>query len=165
MCNTQTTLEFYKVLSIASPFISALLASLLTYYFTLKTKRFDILYENKIPAFKEISIKLIEFKKFCNGRVAYFIGNEYSPYYEANAGTLHHRTEIAQVSEFNSIFLSTESRSLIEDLLNQMSGLCNAEVAILSGDQMPGIEKEYERLSKLTENCISKLYSDLNLKA
>lgn len=156
-------MDFYKVLSIISPFISAFLAGFLTYSFTLKSKRFDILYQNKIPAFKEIVAKLISFKTFCLGRSAYYEGNEYSPYYEREIGAFNHRDEIVRTVELNSIFLSANSRKVINDLLNQMSGLFSAEIALAGGQDIPGIEKEYGRFAALTENCIVRLYNELNL--
>lgn len=164
MCHTISDTDFYKILSILSPFVSAFLAGLLTYYFTLKTKKFDILYQNKIPAFKETVSKLVDLKKFCLGRIAYFQGNEFSPYFQDTAGALHHRTEISNIYELNAIFLSSDSKKVIDNLLNEMSGLCNAEIAMTSGDTLSGVEKEYDRILKLTENCISTLYTDLNLK-
>jgi hypothetical protein len=156
-------MDYYKLLSIVSPFVSAFLASLFTYFFTLRTKRFDILYQNKIPAFKEITSKLIDLKKFCIGRVAYFSGNEYSPYYEENVGALHHRTEIANITDLNSVFFSTKSRNTIDNLLNELSGLCNAEASIVSGNEMLRAENEYERISRVIEKCIETLYSELNI--
>ena len=56
-------MDYYKILAIVSPFISAFLAGVLSYYFTIKSKRFDILYQHKLPVFKEMSAKLIEFRK------------------------------------------------------------------------------------------------------
>lgn len=154
---------FYKVLAVGSPFIAAFLAALLTYYFTLRTKRFDILYQNKVPAFKDVTAKLIDFKKFCIGRMAFLKGNEFSPYYEENVGSLHHRTEIAHIVDANAIFFSREVRDTLENLTAQLSGLSNAELVIVSGGDLPGIDKEYERLIILTEECINRLYNDLNL--
>lgn len=157
-------IDFYKILSILSPFVSASLAGILTYYFTLKAKKFDILYQNKIPAFKEIAGTLVDFKKFCWGRTAYFHRNEFSPYYEENVGTLEHRIKISDSSEYNSIFLSADCKQEIDNLLSEMSGLCNAEISLVSGNEMPGVEDEYERIALTTEKCIKKLYDDLNLK-
>jgi hypothetical protein len=158
-------MDFYKILSIASPFVSAFLAGLLTYYFTLKTKKFDILYQNKIPAFKEMVSKLIGFKKFCNGRIAYFIGNEYSPYYEEGLGTLEHRSQIAESYDLNSIFLCEKSRVELDNLIDNMGILANVEASIASGNIIGrGIEEEYERVVELIDTCIDTLYKDLNLK-
>jgi hypothetical protein len=164
MVNTTNEIDFYKFLAVISPFVSAFLAGLLTYYFTLKTKKFDILYQNKIPAFKEITSELIKLKKFCVGRVAYFQGNEFSPYWEENLGALAYRTSITEIFENNSIFLSKSSKKSIESLINEMSGLCNAEIILASNDELPEVEKEYERIAKMTEKLITILYSDLNLK-
>jgi hypothetical protein len=124
-------------------------------------------YQNKIPAFKEITATLIEFKKFCVGRIAYFEGNEYSPFYNENIGTLAHRTKIANASENNSIFLSQDSRNSIDNLINTMSILCSAEIVMITTDyheRANGIKEEYDRLQKMTGNCIDILYKDLNLK-
>ncbi|RKS03196.1 hypothetical protein [Flavobacterium sp. 102] len=166
MCDTAVPeIDFFKVLAVVSPFISAFLAGLLTYYFTLKTKKFDILYQNKIPAFKEIALKLIELKKFCLGRSAYYQGNEFSPYWEENLGALEHRTAVAEIFEINSIFLSKSSKKSIENLISEMSGLCNAEISIAGTNEISGVEKEYERIAKITEETINILYSDLNLKS
>ncbi|MBG6188416.1 hypothetical protein [Flavobacterium sp. CAN_S2] len=45
-----------------------------------------------------------------------------------------------------------------------MSGLCNAEISLASNNELPQVEKEYERIAKITEKLISILYADLNLK-
>jgi hypothetical protein len=164
MSNIVSETDFYKTLAVISPFASAIMAGLITYFFTLKTKKFDILYENKIPAFKEIVSKLNDLKKFCLGRNAYIEGNEFSPYWEENIGALEQRTSVAEVFENNSIFLSKSSKKSIENLINEMSGLCNAEISLASNDDLLGIEKEYERIAEITEKTINILYSDLNLK-
>ena len=165
MSNIINEIDFYKTLAVISPFVSAFLAGFTTYYFTLKTKKFDILYQNKIPAFKEITSKLSELKKFCLGRSAYFQGNEFSPYWEENLGALEHRTSIAEVFENNYIFLSKSSKESIENLINTMSGLCNAEISLAGDNDLPGVEKEYERIAEITEKTINILYSELNLKS
>jgi hypothetical protein len=67
--------------------------------------------------------KLIGFKNFCNGRIAYLIGNEYSPYFEEGSGTLEHRSQIAESYDLNSIFLCEKSRNEITHLINKMSSL------------------------------------------
>ena len=157
-------MDYYKLLAIISPLASVFLAGLFAYVFSLRAKKFDILYENKIPAFKEITFKLTNLKKFCDGRVAYFIASEYSPYYESNVGILQHRIEIANTVDINSIFISPKSRKSIDNLLSEMGSLANAEQSIISGNDMIGIEDEYERINLLTENCIAVLYKDLNLK-
>src|SRR6266498_5065097 len=114
-----TTIE---IISIISPFVSATLTAFITYRFTVQSKRFDILYANKMPAFKDVASKIVAFKNFCNGRVAFLQANVYAAFFEKGLDTLNHRAEIAQSLESNSIFLSEASRSLISDLVNQISG-------------------------------------------
>lgn len=157
-------MDFYKFLAIVSPFVSATLSGFLTYFYTLRTKKIEILYQNNIPAFREITQKLIELKRFCNGRIAFFQANEFSPDYEENIGTLAHRTEISNASNLNSVFLSSKSKDCIDKLLNELSGLCNAEISIIQGNEMLGIENEYLRVLNLTDNCINTLFKELKLK-
>lgn len=154
---------FPIALSIILPLILAALSAFLTYKFTINSKRVEILYQNKIPAFKEIAYKIIEFKNFCDGRVAYFRANEYSPFYEEGAGTLKHRTEIAKSFPTNNIFLSRKSKILVTDLINNMSGLCSAEVSLTYSDIELDPSWEYERMSILSSTVIENLYQELNL--
>ncbi len=65
-------MEFYKILAIVSPFISALLTGFITYNLTMKQKRFDLLYQSKIPAFKDLSVALINYKNYCLGKASLF---------------------------------------------------------------------------------------------
>ena len=150
-------------MAVASPFVSALLAAFLTYQSTLKTKKFDILYANKIPAFKEVMSSLTAFKIFCEGRVAYFQGNEFSPYYQEGVGGLAHRTEITTTIDLNSVFISDSSKAKINELLGKLSLLCTAELSLVSGQEIPGIETLYKDLGTLAKDCIAELYNELNL--
>ena len=152
-----------EVISIVSPFVSATLTAFITYRFTVQSKRFDILYANKMPAFKEVTSEIVAFKNFCTGRVAYFQGNEYAAFYEEGLGALRHRTEIAKILESNSIFLSEASRRLVSDLIGQMSELCNAEATISGGDNTVNPTNEYARMIPLSESLIEVLYKELNL--
>ena len=152
-----------EIISLISPFVSAILAAWLTYRFTINSKKFDILYENKIPAFKEIASKINDFKNFCIGRVAYFDGNEYSTFYEEGLGTLMHRDEIANSLSFNSIFLSKPSRLAVTSLLNNMSGLCNAEASIAGGNNDLNPKDAYQKMAETSEILIEALYKELNL--
>ena len=156
-------MDIFKIATLVSPFVSASLVGLLTYYFTIKTKKFNVLYLNKLTAFKEITNKLTGFKNFCNGRIAFLQGNEFAPFYEKNIGTLYYRTEIANISELNSIFLSKKGQQVIEDLINRMSTLCTAELAIVQNDKELNIIGLYENLLNQTENCIRNLYLEINL--
>ncbi|NTE03159.1 hypothetical protein G6M26_41675 [Agrobacterium tumefaciens] len=157
-------MDIYKLLAITSPFISAGLAGLITYSFSIKGKRFDLLYQSKIPAFKALSVALINYKNYCLGRTAFYEGNEFSPYFEEGGGTLDHRSEIAKVVSLNNIYFSHPTRKAMDDLLGTMSGHCNAELYLASGRDMGDLGSSYFEMSESVENCISLLYKELNFK-
>jgi hypothetical protein len=151
-----------QIIAIVSPFVSSFLTAFLTYKFTSKSKGLEISYQNKIPAFKSISTNIISFKNFCEGRVAYFQASEFHPFFTDSLGTLEHRTKIAKSLEENVAFVSKDSRYIVLDLLNQMSGLCSAELAMASGDTMQPIS-EYKRMASMTDSALDVLYNELNL--
>ena len=156
-----SNLDFYKIVAIISPIFAAILTSTITHYFTLKSKKFDLLYQNKISEYKNIVTKLVEYKMFCVGRIAYYQGNEYSPTWEEGAGTLMHRTEIYKLAELNSFYLSQKSKDSIKYLIDEMSILCNAEVWEINGEKGLRIDKAYEMIIEKTETCIKTIYKDL----
>lgn len=157
-------MDYYKLIAIISPFLAAGLTGWITYNITMKGKRFDLLYQSKIPAFKELSVKLTNYKNFCLGRVAFFEGNEYSPYWEEGTGTLHHRTEIAEVASMNSIYFSPKVKESINNLLNEMAGLCGMEVQIVLKNEVSDLKDAYFNMYQQAEACINALYKELNLK-
>lgn len=44
-----------QTIAVISPFVSAILTAFLTFKFTSRSKALDILYHNRVPAFKEIA--------------------------------------------------------------------------------------------------------------
>lgn len=159
-----TTTEIIASISIISAFTSATLVTYFSYRFGVRTKKLDILYNSRLTAFKEVSIKIVSFKNFCTGKLAHSQGNEYSPFYEEGFGALHHRTEIANSLQTNSIFLSKDSRVVVTDLLNQMSGLCNGEAALAGNDNEDlNLDNEYSRMETLSESAIEILYAELGI--
>lgn len=159
-----TTTEVIATIAIVSAFTSATFVTYFNYKFGVKTKKLDILFTNRLTAFKDISSKIVLFKNFCTGRIAYLNANEYSPFYEEGFGALHHRTEIANSLQANSIFLSSDSRAIVNDLLGQMSGLCNGEAALALNPQGDlNLESEYQRMESLAESATEVLYNELGI--
>lgn len=64
-------------IAIVSAFTSATLVTYFNYKFGIKTKKLDILFTNRLTAFKDIASKIILFKNFCTGKVSYLKANEY----------------------------------------------------------------------------------------
>jgi hypothetical protein len=158
-----TTTEIIAMISIISAFTSATLVTYFNYRFGVRTKKLDILYTNRLSAFKEVSKKLVSFKNFCTGKIAYERGNEFSSFYVEGFGALHHRTAIAESLASNAIFLSKGSRAIVTDLLNQMSGLCNGEAILASEPNDLDLENEYKRMESLSESAVEELYNELGV--
>ena len=156
-------MDIFKLLAIISPFISAILSGLLTYFYTIRGKRYDLLYQSKIPAFKEVSMQLTEFRNYCLGRTASYEGNEFSPYLEEGRGTLTHRTDIALVVAHNGIFFEPASRLAVEELMNSMSVLCNIELGLAAGNDYGDLAENYFEMADKTTKVIEVLYKELHL--
>ena len=155
-------MNYFQIASILSPFIAAILASLLSYSFTTRTKRKEFLYQNRLEAFKLIAAKITSFKKYCIGKIALHSGHEFSPYYDEEGSGLTFRTEIANEAELNQLFLTRKSRNAIDSLLGNMSLVCNAELhAPSSADADYG--NVYDISLRECEKCLEVLYKELNL--
>ena len=53
-----------------SPFIAAIAASWLTYFFTIRQKRHEILLQEKLNAFKSIQERLVSIRRYCEAGIA-----------------------------------------------------------------------------------------------
>lgn len=155
------SLDFYKTAAIISPFFTAILTSIITYYSNVKAKKNDLHYQNRIGECKLILGKLVEYKIFCFGRIAYLNGNEVSPYWEEETGTVVHRTEVAKAVDLNSFYLSKISKTCLENLLSNMSVLCNIEIKIALGERNENIEGSYTIMVDEIENCIKTIKKNM----
>jgi hypothetical protein len=158
-----TTTEIIATISIVCAFTSATLVSYFNHRFGVKTKKLDILLNNRIVAFKAVTSKIVDFSTFCIGRIANLEGNEFSPFYEGRFGALEYRTDIAKSLQENSIFLSKKSRKLVKELINEMSGICNGEAAEFGKINEDNLKTEYIRMRDMSESAIDVLYQELGI--
>jgi hypothetical protein len=161
MNNVQTGDIFFKVASILSPFIAAILTALVTYHFTVKAKRLDVLYANKIPAIKEIAARLIELNQYVGGVLAYLHANEYAGDHHPPGGALRHRADLAHAAVMNDMFLSPSTRKLVDDIVQHLGAVCGAEARFVQGLKASNPESIYELLYKEVNECMSALHADL----
>lgn len=154
-------IDFYKIAAIISPFITAIITSTITYYFTLRSKKLEVIYQNRINEYKIIVTKLVAYKMFCEGRIAYYLGNEYSPVWTEEFGTFEYRRDIYNTMELNSFHLSQKSKDSINNLIAEMGTLCNAESWELNGEKNLNMHNAYDAIIKKTENCIKIIYKDI----
>ncbi|WP_303312187.1 hypothetical protein [Hymenobacter sp. BT730] len=163
---TFNQMDFFKIFLTIAPFISAGLASFLTYSFGTKAKRKEYLYQNRVESFRQIAIKVSELKKYCFGKIALIQGNEFSPFFDLEGSGLMHRSAIADTVDFNQIFLTKKSRQYLDELIAHMSFICNKELAI-SGRGMheePSNDSSvYESTVKKADECLAVLYRELDL--
>ena len=153
--------DFYKGVALFSPLLTATLTSTITYYFALKGKKFDILYQNKISECKAVVIKLVDYKVYCMGRIAYLQGNELAPHWEEGTGTLSHQTEISQAVALNTFYLSQNSVDNLNNLISAMSVLSNVEMDNNIGKEVDRIDKVYFTMIDRIENCGNVIKRDL----
>jgi hypothetical protein len=153
----------FKILAIVSPFISGVI----TYLLTQRSKKSEYLYQNRIPAFKEILPVLIKIKKYAIGKIALYTGSEFSPYHDEEGSSLMLRTELANIGDANEVFLTDKSKGLIADVDSQLGLFCNAELSfpnIKIESENPDLEMiDYRPLLDVIEKCIRGLYSEVGL--
>jgi len=156
----EKSLDFNLIIPIAS----AILASSLTAYLTLRIRKFELLQINKISAFKEVSTALTKLKRHCMGKIAEIEGNELTPYSAEETSIFECRQSLAMALDENSIFLSKIGRDRLENLINELSGLANAELSSELVTDFPGIEKSYLEIANKAKSFIEILYNDLSIK-
>jgi hypothetical protein len=155
---------FFKIAAFVSPLLAGTLSGFITYGLTIKSKKFDILYANKIPAFKEIAKQLLVLKQFLIAKIADKSGMEFSPEYE-DTSILNFITEISSVREANYMFTSKKSQLALNSLLDNMSLVANFELQQAAGvdgfsDGLP----LYNRLLTTTSETLDILFNELNIK-
>ncbi len=159
------------ILKYVWPVVAGLFASFVTYLFTMRSKKYDILLRERIPAFKSIQQRIVSLKRYCHAQLAEYQANEFAPRFgdlpeDARKNALGHRTLVANVVEQNLIFLSSGSRNTLQELDAQLSLLCNLEL-LLAGNPDETIKSSapnaYEATLNRIEECLDSLYSELKL--
>lgn len=152
---------FFKIAAIVSPFLSGYV----TYMLTNRSKKSELLYQNRMPAFKEVVAVLVKIRRYAEGKIALERGAEFSPYFDEAGSALSLRTELANASAVNEIFLTDKSKRLIQDVDSQIGIFCNAEIWIagrLIDEEVPRIA-DYTPLHNVVERSLKGLYKEMNL--
>ncbi|TRW22399.1 hypothetical protein FMM05_18015 [Flavobacterium zepuense] len=162
---TQNNDSTFKILAILSPFLSGIIIGFITNKLSNKSKKMELLYQSKIPAFKEIHKALIMYRTYLNSIIAENEGNEFYPQSEQTNNSLGHRGIILEAFELNGIYLNKSSKKAIEDLIGNMSILCNIELWQAGGTDSTEINTvaAYEESVSEVDKVIELLYKDLNL--
>ena len=163
--------EIYTYLS---PFIAAFIASLITYLFTVRAKKHEILMTHKLEAFKAIQKLLSLFKSYYFAKLSEIQGNEFAPMVvdlpdEAQKSPLLQRQALNLVLSGNSIFLSADSRKSLSYLDSSLGFLCNLELnaqielGTLKLVTEVDTKSAYEQILFQIDECIDKMYEELKL--
>ena len=98
-------------------------------------------------------------------KIALERGAEFSPYFDEVGSALSLRTELANASAVNEIFLTDESKRLIQDVDSQIGIFCNAEIWIAG--RLIDVEEprtaDYIPLYEVVESSLTKLYKEMDL--
>jgi len=148
-------LEIFKWLAIISPIISGIIVGFVTHKLSNRSKRIEILYQNKIRAFNELHKILIDYRFELEPKIYN------NPFLERSSdakGTVETLSLLNNTLVRNSIYLNKESRNAVMDLVTKLNFYCNFS------------EQDFENINPYIEmavevnKVIDILYKNLNLK-
>jgi len=148
-------LEIFKWLAIFSPIISGIIVGVVTHTLSNRSKRIEILYQNKTRAFNELHKILIDYRF----ELEYNIYN--NPFLERSSdakGTVETLSLLNNALVRNNIYLNEQSRKSVMDLVTKINFFCNFQKQDFENIN-PYIDMAVE-----VKNVIDNLYKDLNLK-
>jgi hypothetical protein len=132
-------------------------------------KRTDILYSERLTAFKLLQKRLVSLRRYCDAHVDEEQGSEFAPGPEQldvndNKSILSHWSELEPLLDENRIFLSSASRAAFEHLRNQLSLGASMELWLAS-DPAPEVVASksdgYMAVRDRVTECINALFNDL----
>ncbi|MDJ1499672.1 hypothetical protein [Xanthocytophaga agilis] len=156
----------FTLLLIASPVVSAFLASVVTYRYLTRAQKREYLYQHRYAAYKELSFQLIGLRKYCLDKISEGELNAFYHSYTLDIGSAQYQNEIVHVVETNAMFLSNSIQTIVQSVVDKLSLLCKAETVIL------GIANENEKRTYYSfypivlteiEKCLQELSAEIEL--
>ena len=148
-------LEIFKWLAIISPIISGIIVGIVTHKLSNRSKRIEILYQNKTRAFNELHKILIDYRFELEPNIYN------NPFLERSSdakGSFETLSLLNNALVRNNIYLNEESRKSVMDLVTKINFFCNFQKQDFENIN-PYIDMAVE-----VKNVIDILYKDLNLK-
>ncbi|PWB21485.1 hypothetical protein [Flavobacterium sp. HTF] len=148
-------LEIFKWLAIFSPIISGIIVGVVTHKLSNRSKRIEILYQNKIRAFNELHKILIDYRFELEPNIYN------NPFLERSTdakGAVETLSLLNNALVRNNIYLNEESRKSVMDLVTKINFFCNFQKQDFENIN-PYIDMAVE-----VKRVIDILYKDLNLK-
>lgn len=147
--------ELFKWLAIASPIISSVIVGIVSHKLSNRSKRIEILYQNKVRAFNELHKILTDYRF----ELEYDVYN--NPFLEKNSdakGSLETLSLLNNALVRNSIYLNEKSRQAVMDLVTKINFYCT-----FKKEEFPNINPYIEMAVEI-KKVTDVLYKDLNLK-
>ena len=156
--------------TIALSVVSALIASLVTYLFTVRTKKHEVLLAQRLPAFKIIQKKLVSIRRYIETELGeqrgykYILKREYLSD-EDRKPLEEHLNELMNIVDENFVFLSKHSRDSVEHTYVWLTILVVDEKTRRKSNKQPDpdIIKLYEATIEKIEDCIEDIYESIKL--
>jgi uncharacterized membrane-anchored protein YhcB (DUF1043 family) len=148
-------LEIFKWLAIVSPIISGVIVGFVSHTLSNRSKRIDILYQNKIRAFNELHKILIDYRFELEPTI---YNNQFLESSSDAKGSIETLSLLNNAFVRNSIHLNKESRKAVMDLVSKINFFCSTHT------QESENIKSYIDMTLEVSKVIDVLYKDLNLK-
>jgi hypothetical protein len=159
-------------LSAAIAIISAGVASVLTYFLTIRAKRIDVLNAEQLAAFRSVQSLLNSFRQYYLAELADLQGNEFAPRLvdlpkSEREPPIQQRHALDRVLANNYYFLGPNSRNCLESLDGPLNLLCHAELLRASEpdnrEYDNSLKKAYEDILDKIDLCSEHLFAELGL--
>lgn len=147
--------ELFKWLAIFSPIFSGVIVGIVSHKLSNRSKRIEILYQNKVRAFNELHKILIDYRF----ELEYDIYN--NPFLEKNSdakGSLETLSLLNNALVRNSIYLNEKSRQAVMDLVTKINFYCT-----FKKEDFPNINPYIEMAVEI-KKVTDVLHKDLNIK-
>ncbi|MBF4505649.1 hypothetical protein IRZ83_03150 [Flavobacterium sp. JLP] len=150
-----SNIELFKWLAVLSPILSGIIVGYVTHKLSNRSKRIEILYQNKTRAFNELNKILIDYRFELEQKIYN------NPFLERSSdakGTVETLTLLNNALVRNTVYLHKESVKAVMDLVTKINFYCNFK------------EEEFENINPYLEMAVEikkvtdVLYKDLNLK-
>ncbi|HIC8755749.1 hypothetical protein [Elizabethkingia anophelis] len=147
-----------EILKLIIPVIAVLLGSYMTYSFTVRSRRDELLFSKKVEAYVLLASMLQEIKNNCEGEICEIRGIEGSPY-KNTKGLLKLSSELTNIKVNIIFFLSYNVKHSIDNFLQKLYDGNN--IAIMHQlDSIPEVNDDVyiETLNSIVKRC--KLIQD-----
>ncbi|TPD71091.1 hypothetical protein [Flavobacterium microcysteis] len=152
--------ELFKWLAIASPIFSGVIVGIVSHTLSNRSKRIELLYQHKIPAFQEIYKILTDYKFELESNV---YDSEFLESNPDSKGSLETVSLLNNAYIRNSIYLNKKSRQAIMDLVGKIHFMCSFQLTALQ-ENFKIQKPPYVEMTIEVNKVIEILYKDLNIK-